>query len=76
LAYSNFGRTSAVIVHKALPYLGFVPDDLGSTPSRVEYGDREHTRTDHLREIQDRLGFLDTRPADSAALGSPHDDIA
>ena len=53
---------------KALPYLGFVPDDLTSAPSRVvaylalqlsvpgealtEYGDREHTRTDHLREIQ------------------------
>jgi len=71
---------------KALPYLGFDPDDLTSAPSRVvaylalqlsvpsealtEYGDREHTRTDHLREIQDRLGFRDTRPADSAALGS------
>jgi hypothetical protein len=70
---------------KALPYLGFVPDDLSSAPSRVvaypalqlsvpsealtEYGDREHTRTDHLREIQDRLRFRDARPANSAALG-------
>jgi hypothetical protein len=60
---------------KTLPYLGFVPDDLGSAPARVvsylalqlsapsdalqQYGDREHTRTDHLQEIQARLGFRD-----------------
>jgi hypothetical protein len=53
---------------KTLPYLGFVPDDLASAPPRVvsylalqlsvstdalqQYGDREHTRTDHLQEIQ------------------------
>ena len=69
-----------------MPYLGFVPDDLTSAPSRIvaylalqlsvpsealtDYGDREHTRTDHLRDIQDRLGFRDTQPADSAALGA------
>jgi TnpA family transposase len=81
----DHNRLGYALQLKALPYLGFVPDDLTSAPSRVvaylalqlsvpsealtDYGDREHTRTDHLREIQDRLGFRDPRPADSAALG-------
>jgi hypothetical protein len=68
-----------------LPYLGFVPDDLSSAPARVvsylalqlsvstdalqQYGDREHTRTDHLQEIQDRLKFRDADQHRLAALG-------
>src|SRR5438270_11024659 len=51
----------------ALKFLGFAPDDLSTAPARAvaylalqlgvptsalaQYGDREHTRTDHLREI-------------------------
>jgi len=82
----DHNRLGYALQLKALPYLGFVPDDLTSAPSRVvtylalqlsvpsealsEYGDREHTRTDHLREIQERLAFRDARPADSAVLGS------
>ena len=67
----DHNRLGYALQLKALPYLGFVPDDLATAPSRfvaylalqlsvpcaalTEYGDREHTRTDHLREIQDRL---------------------
>jgi len=52
----------------AVKFLGFSPDDLSTAPARVvaylavqlgvpaaalgRYGDREHTRTDHLLEIQ------------------------
>jgi Domain of unknown function (DUF4158) len=69
-----------------LPYLGFVPDDLTSAPARVvaylalqlgvpaealtAYGDREHTRTDHLQEIQAHLGFRSAGAEDFAALGA------
>src|SRR5207248_9299482 len=31
-----------------------------------QYGDRIHTRTDHLREIQAYVGFRDPRPLDFA----------
>ncbi|MBV9323223.1 MAG: DUF4158 domain-containing protein [Chloroflexi bacterium] len=71
---------------KALPYLGFVPDDLGGAPARVvsylalqlsvssealqQYGDREHTRTDHLQEIQNRLGFRDAGQRELAVLNT------
>jgi TnpA family transposase len=71
---------------KTLPYLGFVPDDLSSAPARVvsylalqlsvpsdalqQYGDREHTRTDHLQEIQARLGFRDASQHELAALST------
>ena len=59
---------------KTLPYLGFVPDALGGVPARVvsylalqlsvpadaleQYGDREHTRTDHLRESRNGSGSV------------------
>ena len=71
---------------KTLPYLGFVPDDLDSAPARVvsylalqlsvaadvlqQYGDREHTRTDHLQEIQDHLGFRDAGQHELAVLST------
>lgn len=60
-----------------LPWLGFVPDDVGSAPAAAvarlsdrlgiaagllgDYGVREQTRTDHLREIARYAGW---RPAD------------
>jgi hypothetical protein len=56
----------------SLKLLGFAPDDLSTTPPRAiaylalqlgastsalaEYGDRVHTRTDHLRESQAYVG--------------------
>ena len=56
-----------------LGYLGFVPEDLQQAPQPVveflaaqlsaspellpEYGNRQQTRTDHLSEIQEYLGF-------------------
>ena len=60
-----------------LPWLGFVPDEVASAPAEAvtrlaerldirarllaEYGVREQTRTDHLREI---AGYLGWRSAD------------
>ncbi len=70
----------------ALRYLGFAPDDLTTAPARVvaylalqlgvpatalgAYGEREHTRTDHLQEIQAALGFRDPTAADLDRLGA------
>ncbi len=64
-----------------LRYLGFCPDDLTSAPGPVvsyvarqigadpatlgSYAAREHTRTDHLREVREYLGF---READTAYM--------
>jgi hypothetical protein len=68
----------------ALRLLGFAPDDMSTAPRRAvayvalqlgvsssaldQYGDRIHTRTDHLREIQAHVGFRDARPSDFDAL--------
>jgi len=57
----------------SLPWLGFVPDDVASVPAAAvarlserlgipigelrEYGEREQTRTDHLREVAKFLGW-------------------
>jgi hypothetical protein len=64
----------------ALRYLGFAPDDfmtaplsavsyvaeqLGETPATLgAYGTRAHTRTDHLQDIMDHLGFHKVTTAD------------
>ena len=68
----------------ALRYLGFAPDDLGTTPETavtfvaqqvgvspsalVSYGGRIHTRTTHLQQAQGYLGFRLALPPDLAAL--------
>ncbi len=68
----------------ALRLLGFAPDDLSTAPRRAvayvalqigvsttglaQYGDRIHTRTDHLREVQAYVGLRDPRPSDLDAL--------
>ncbi len=62
----------------ALRFLGFVPDDLATAPlpavamvarqlhaasaSLAAYGDRPHTRTDHLAEVMAHLGFVAAAP--------------
>ena len=67
-----------------LRYLGFVPDPLRSVPPAViahlaqqlatppesfaAYGDRPHTRTDHLQEVTTYLGFRKVRPGDLRML--------
>jgi len=67
-----------------LRYLGFVPDALHSVPPAViahlaqqvgttpesfmVYGDRPHTRTDHLQDATAYLGFRKARPSDLRAL--------
>src|SRR5262245_38688292 len=67
-----------------LRYLGFMPDALHSVPPAVlahlaqqvgtrpeaftTYGDRPHTRTDHLQDVTVYLGFRKARPADLKAL--------
>lgn len=69
----------------ALRFLGFCPDDLGSAPSAVveylaiqlgvsvealaAYGGRDQTRTDHLRQAQDYLGFRRADATDVRRLG-------
>jgi hypothetical protein len=68
----------------ALRFLGFVPDDLASAPAVVlyfiahqlgvdagavhRYGQRSHTRTDHLLRAQAYLGFRKATPADWESL--------
>ncbi|MGW7673496.1 DUF4158 domain-containing protein [Streptomyces sp. NPDC054775] len=63
----------AAVQLSTLPWLGFVPDDVPSAPGAAVgrparqlglaaldlagYGEREQTRTDHLREIADYLGW-------------------
>ncbi|HPF59848.1 MAG TPA: DUF4158 domain-containing protein [Candidatus Competibacteraceae bacterium] len=63
-----------------LRYLGFVPDDLGKAPALAiefvaeqlgiaattirAYGQRIATRTAHLQQVQDYLGFRKTTPGD------------
>ncbi|HMB02295.1 MAG TPA: DUF4158 domain-containing protein, partial [Isosphaeraceae bacterium] len=67
-----------------LRYLGFVPDPLRPVPTAViahlaqqlgappesfaAYGDRPHTRTDHLQEVTAYLGFRKARPGDLRTL--------
>src|SRR4051794_24418736 len=67
-----------------LRYLGFVPDQLRGVPSAViahlaqqlgtapeslaAYGDRPHTRTDHLQEVVAYLGFRKAGAGDLRAL--------
>jgi hypothetical protein len=67
----------------ALPWLGFVPDDVPSAPAAAVarlserlgiamgelrgYGTREHTRTDHLRELAQYAGW---RTMDTSWSGS------
>jgi TnpA family transposase len=69
----------------ALPFLGFVPDDLTSAPPEAvtylasqlgvgptalgRYATRDQTRTDHLLEIQAALGFRPAGPGELKELG-------
>ena len=66
-------RMGAAVQLCSLPWLGFVPDDVVSAPpvavarlserlripvgELVDYGSREQTRTDHLREVARYLGW-------------------
>ncbi|MFD5192601.1 DUF4158 domain-containing protein [Streptomyces sp. NPDC058357] len=68
----------AAVQLSTLPWLGFVPDDVPAAPLAAVgrlarqlglavadvagYGEREQTRTDHLREIADYLGW---KPAEA-----------
>jgi hypothetical protein len=68
----------------ALRYLGFVPDDLSTTPPAAvhfiagqldlapaviqRYGRRLHTRTEHVLQVQAYLGFRKATAADLEAL--------
>lgn len=67
-----------------LRFMGFCPDELLSVPTTVieflsqqldtspevlvEYGQRAQTRTEHLRQIQNHLGFRTLTPIDLEAL--------
>ncbi len=68
----------------ALRFLGFCPDDLGTAPEAVvvfvarqldvapgelaRYGRRGQTRTEHLRQIRQHLGFRKATPDDLAQV--------
>jgi len=68
----------------ALRYIGFSPDDLETVPTAAmtfvaeqlqaspaalhDYGGRSQTRTEHLQQIQLRLGFRDATREDFSAL--------
>ena len=58
-------RMSLALQLCALPWLGFVPDDVAGAPisELVGYGGREQTRTEHLGLVAARLGW---RTADAA----------
>ena len=69
-----------------LRYLGFCPDTLTPLPAEVleylakqlgintnslsDYGERAHTRTDHLQTIQEYLGFRKATQADFTSLAA------
>ncbi len=42
----------------------------GPPDALARYGEREHTRADHLREIRAHLGFREARPEDLAGLAA------
>ncbi|GAA2296232.1 DUF4158 domain-containing protein [Streptomyces violaceusniger] len=74
----------AAVQLATLPWLGFVPDDVPSAPPAavgrlarqlglvmgdlVGYGEREQTRTDHLREIAEYLGWKPAKPLELKEL--------
>jgi len=60
--------TSRRCADKSVSYLAL---QLGvSSEVLQQYGDREHVRTDHLQEIQDRLGFHDAGQHEPAVLSA------
>ncbi|MFF0969983.1 DUF4158 domain-containing protein [Streptomyces sp. NPDC003703] len=74
----------AAVQLSTLPWLGFVPDDVSSAPVAAVgrlarqlglvvadlegYGEREQTRTDHLREIAEYLGWKPAKVMEHQAL--------
>ena len=70
---ADYNRLGFALKLCALRFMGFCPDYLSSAPSsvvayiapqlRVEprslefYGQKEHTNTDHMRKVQEYLGF-------------------
>lgn len=75
-----YNRLGFALQLSGLRYLGFCPDDLTTAPAAVvdylaqqlevapavlfTYGQRAHTRTDHLQAIQIYLGFREAKTAD------------
>jgi hypothetical protein len=49
--------------------IDYLAQQLGTTPEIFAgYGDRPHTRTDHLQEVTAYLGFRKARPGDLGSL--------
>ena len=81
---ADYNRLGFALQLSALRFLGFCPDELMTTPSEVvtyvakqlkidspsldAYGQREHTRTDHLQQIRQYLGFRKASEADLTTL--------
>ncbi|MGV9383941.1 DUF4158 domain-containing protein [Nonomuraea sp. NPDC003707] len=76
-------RLGLAVQLATLPWLGFVPDEVSSAPpvavarlaerlgvvptALAEYGQREQTRSDHLRLVSGHLGWK-SAPAESTAM--------
>jgi Domain of unknown function (DUF4158) len=77
-------RLGLAVQLATLPWLGFVPDDLTAAPSAAvarlanqlqvspdalaRYGQREQTRTEHLRQVAAYLGWRACGPGELKAL--------
>ena len=81
---ADYNRLGFSLQLGALRFLGFCPEELHTTPPEVvtyvakqlkidspsldAYGQREHTRTDHLQQIRQYLGFRKASEADLTTL--------
>ena len=81
---SDYNRLGFALQLSSLRYLGFIPDNLLDPPPEIvrllayqlklnsevlnNYGEREQTRSDHLRQIMAFLGFRRATPIDLMEL--------
>ena len=82
--HNNTNRLGFALQTGTLRWLGFVPENLAEAPTEIveflarqisaspelirKYGTRPQTRTDHLAEIEDYLGFHKMNPAEESEI--------
>jgi TnpA family transposase len=83
---AGYNRLGFAIQIGALRYMGFCPDDLMTTPSSevtyvasqlgvdpqeiIRYGQREQTRTDHVKKVEAYHGFRRAEESDLQELAN------